>query len=166
MGSYHPCNQCGACCAFFRVSFYWGETNSIQLSGIPVALIERLDDFFQCMKGTNTLRPHCIALQGKIGDRVSCSIYSNRSSSCHNFGFHTVNGQLIISGKNLIRCNKARAAYNLPPISRHNLSGNPSASILRIDPNTAHSFYKLNLHHYLPARYHHLKTEANFRAHT
>ncbi|MDX1269447.1 MAG: YkgJ family cysteine cluster protein, partial [Oceanisphaera sp.] len=28
MSSGNPCLTCGACCAFFRVSFYWGEIHS------------------------------------------------------------------------------------------------------------------------------------------
>ena len=27
MSNLNPCMTCGACCAFFRVSFYWAEAN-------------------------------------------------------------------------------------------------------------------------------------------
>ncbi|MGE8323794.1 MAG: YkgJ family cysteine cluster protein, partial [Pseudomonas sp.] len=25
MSEYNPCLDCGACCGYFRVSFFWGE---------------------------------------------------------------------------------------------------------------------------------------------
>ncbi|HBP8873638.1 TPA: YkgJ family cysteine cluster protein, partial [Escherichia coli] len=27
MNNPNPCMRCGACCAFFRVSFYWAEAD-------------------------------------------------------------------------------------------------------------------------------------------
>ncbi|WP_142908916.1 CxxCxxCC domain-containing protein, partial [Klebsiella pneumoniae] len=27
MSNLNPCMTCGACCAFFRVSFYWAEAD-------------------------------------------------------------------------------------------------------------------------------------------
>lgn len=49
----NPCMHCGACCAYFRVSFYWAE----MVSGggvVPDELTEPLTPFLSCMKGTNS----------------------------------------------------------------------------------------------------------------
>ena len=117
----NPCIQCGACCAFFRVSFYWEESTPANQEGIPQTLTEELSEFLQCMKGTNQPHPRCIALCGKIGEKVSCSIYAQRSSSCREFGLHTEQGRLEVDGENLVRCNEARKAWNLPPLTRSDL---------------------------------------------
>jgi Fe-S-cluster containining protein len=69
------------------------------------------------MKGTNSSHPHCVALQGKIGDWVSCAIYATRPSPCHEFGIKWQDGVLVFEPGDLERCNQARAAYGLPPIS-------------------------------------------------
>lgn len=118
----NPCIQCGACCAFFRVSFYWEESSLANPEkGVPQTLTEELSEFLQCMKGTNQPHPRCVALCGKIGEKVSCSIYAQRSSSCREFGLHTEQGGLEANGENLIRCNEARKAWNLPPLTRTDL---------------------------------------------
>ena len=59
------CTTCGACCASFRVSFYWAEGAA---NGLPENLTERLNDRFSCMAGTNSSAPRCVALQGRIGE--------------------------------------------------------------------------------------------------
>ncbi|NHB56867.1 YkgJ family cysteine cluster protein [Acinetobacter sp. 194] len=93
------CLSCGACCAFFRVSFYWAEGEPM-----PQDWIEPLTPVYSCMKGTNQAQPRCIALQGEIGKSVSCSIYQHRSSSCKEV--HAGDEQ----------CEKARAAHKLIPL--------------------------------------------------
>jgi uncharacterized protein len=117
----NPCIRCGACCAFFRVSFYWEETSAADSEGIPVELTEKVSDFLQCMQGTNQPHPRCIALQGTIGENVTCQIYNKRSSTCRDFGLHDKDGKLFMDGENLIRCNEARKAWNLPPLTRAEL---------------------------------------------
>ena len=117
----NPCIQCGACCAFFRVSFYWEETAEADNQGVPVEMTEKLSDFLQCMQGTNQPHPRCIALQGVIGEKVSCSIYSQRSSPCREFGIHSKEGKLTIDGEGLVRCNEARKAWGMPPLTRAEL---------------------------------------------
>jgi len=104
----NPCLQCGACCAYFRASFYWAETND--LSGVPPELTVKLNDFCVAMKGTHGPRPRCIALLGQIGIAVCCSIYERRASVCRNFEPSWKNG---IPNE---RCDKARAAWNLKPL--------------------------------------------------
>lgn len=112
----NPCLSCGACCAFFRVSFFWGETDPGLGGEVPVELTELLDDSYCCMQGTNRKSPHCIALDGEIGKAVACSIYQQRSSSCREFGIHDQNGLISIDSADLERCNAARNAWGLPPI--------------------------------------------------
>lgn len=74
------CMSCGACCAFFRVSFYWAEGEAL---GIPEAMTSKVNDFYSCMKGTNQPKPCCIALGGEVGKQVACQIYPIRPSACH-----------------------------------------------------------------------------------
>jgi Fe-S-cluster containining protein len=37
----NPCLSCGACCASFRVSFYWRETVAL---GLPEPMSKKVDD--------------------------------------------------------------------------------------------------------------------------
>lgn len=90
------CVTCGACCAHFRVSFYWAEGEQI-----PDQMVEPLTAVYSCMQGTNQKNPRCIALEGEIGQQVSCGIYQLRSSSCKE----------VQAGDP--QCNKARHAYGL-----------------------------------------------------
>ncbi|MDF1590031.1 MAG: YkgJ family cysteine cluster protein [Desulfobacterales bacterium] len=105
----NPCLRCGACCAYYRASFYWAESND--LSGVPPDLTEKLNDFYVVMKGTHSPRPRCIALEGQIGIAVCCSIYEHRASVCRNF---TPSWESGIPNE---RCDKARAAWNLKPLA-------------------------------------------------
>jgi Fe-S-cluster containining protein len=80
----NPCIICGACCASYRVSFYWGET-AAQSGGVPYELTEKINAHRVAMLGTNQKKPRCIALQGEISQLVSCNIYDNRPSTCREF---------------------------------------------------------------------------------
>lgn len=106
----NSCLQCGACCGFFRVSFYWAEADDG--GGLtPAPLTEPITPFVRCMQGTNS-QSHCrcIALEGNIGQTVSCKIYAQRPSPCREFlrsGEH---------GKENSDCNRARAGYGLVPL--------------------------------------------------
>lgn len=93
------CLTCGACCAFFRVSFYWAEGE-----GMPSDYVEPLTAVYSCMKGTNQQQPRCIALEGTVGQQVSCSMYQSRSSSCKE----------VQAGDS--QCAKARHAHGLIPL--------------------------------------------------
>jgi Fe-S-cluster containining protein len=88
MGRGNPCIQCGACCAFFRVTFFWEEANPENSDSVPVEMTEPVNDLLQCMKGTNQPHPRCAALSGEIGNNVGCKIYERRSSVCREFGLH------------------------------------------------------------------------------
>ena len=95
---------CGACCAYFRASFYWAEGNDVEGGTVPAELTDKLNDFMRVMKGTNCPTPRCIALQGTIGERIWCSIYEQRPTPCRQFAMGDE------------RCASARQHHGLPPL--------------------------------------------------
>lgn len=113
----NPCMTCGACCAYFRVSFYWAEADD---GGgvVPVDLTEPLSLMMRNMRGTNDRTPRCVALQGEPGGCVSCGIYEQRPSPCREFTMSGENGVLNEA------CDRARARHGLPalfqPVSADN----------------------------------------------
>ena len=109
MSEYNPCLDCGACCGYFRVSFFWGECQS---SGgvVPDDLVVQITPSRVAMIGTDAKPCRCISLDGEIGKQVGCSIYANRSTPCREFEASWVDGVHNPS------CNAARAAYGLPPL--------------------------------------------------
>ncbi len=156
MSSNNPCEQCGACCAFFHVSFYWDETSLENSGTVPSEFTEPVDQFRQCMKGTSQPRPRCIALQGKIGEKVGCSIYTLRSSVCRDFGLHEENGTIIATAEYLVRCNQARRAWHLPPITRAHLRSLLRLPAIRHAPGITHQVvhrrHALHLRNKFPSR--------------
>ena len=96
-----PCQQCGACCAAFRVSFYWTESLA---SGLSDTLIEQVSAHMACMAGTNGREPRCLALQGEVGKEVTCTAYAWRPSPCRE----------VQPGDE--KCTRARARYGLEPL--------------------------------------------------
>jgi Fe-S-cluster containining protein len=96
------CQKCGACCASFRVSFYWAEAQHL---GLPDSLVEPVSRHIACMAGTSGPVPRCRALQGEVGKLVTCSVYSARPSPCR---------ELEPGGE---KCNRARAKYGLEALS-------------------------------------------------
>ena len=76
------CQRCGACCASYRVSFYWAEADDAPGGTVPVALTRPLSPHTRCMQGTEALPVRCVALQGEVGHAVGCAIYAQRSSTC------------------------------------------------------------------------------------
>ena len=95
------CQRCGACCAQFRVSFYWAEADDAPGGTVPVALTRQVSPQHRCMAGTEVAPVRCVALVGEIGRAVGCSIYAQRSSTCRS----------VQPGDS--QCLKARAAWNL-----------------------------------------------------
>ncbi|QJR82347.1 YkgJ family cysteine cluster protein [Alteromonas pelagimontana] len=81
----NPCVQCGACCATFRVSFYWAESDPFLGGTVPEALTEKVNASCVAMKGTNQPQPRCVALVGNIGEDIRCEIYEQRSTTCREF---------------------------------------------------------------------------------
>ena len=108
--AYTPCITCGACCAHFRVSFHWSESDPSLGGTVPAELTEKISEHLVAMKGTNCSRPRCTSLQGEIGTLVHCNIYTQRSSTCREFSFSWENN---VSHD---RCDQARAAHGLPPL--------------------------------------------------
>jgi Fe-S-cluster containining protein len=96
-----PCRQCGACCAHFRVSFYWGEAPAL---GLPATLMHQVTPHLACMVGTDSSPVRCAALAGTVGQDVSCVQYANRPSPCRE----------VQPGDT--KCASARAAHDLPPL--------------------------------------------------
>jgi len=110
---HHPCIGCGACCAFYRVAFYWREAEPDGLWKVPLERTVDLDSMQRCMKGTEVKHhPKCVSLTGRIGKNAHCSTYENRPSPCRNF---------IASyedGTHNPRCDEARKAHGLRPLRR------------------------------------------------
>jgi uncharacterized protein len=96
------CQQCGACCAHFRVSFYWAEATQLEL---PDSCVEQLNAHLATMAGTNRPVPRCCALEGEIGGQVTCRVYAARPSPCRE----------VQPGDE--KCNQARARHGLKPIN-------------------------------------------------
>lgn len=85
LSSLHPCQRCGACCASFRVSFYWGEAGPFGTHGVPEDLTLQVSPHRVAMRGTERTPPRCMALQGNPGESVACTIYQQRPSPCRAF---------------------------------------------------------------------------------
>ena len=100
-----PCLSCGACCAHFRVSFYWAESDAHPAGTVPHALTVPITPHLVAMRGTDTRCPRCVALRGEVGSAVSCTIYPQRSSPCREFSAGTD------------ACNRAREKHGLAPVA-------------------------------------------------
>jgi Fe-S-cluster containining protein len=110
IGSSNPCLACGACCAAFRVSFYWSESDEAAADSVPADMTCPIAPLLCAMKGTDHSHPRCIALQGTVGVRVWCAIYERRPSVCREVAPSGQNGMANIW------CDRARAIWGLPPI--------------------------------------------------
>jgi Fe-S-cluster containining protein len=98
------CLSCGACCAHFRVSFYWGESDAHPGGTVPERLVIPISPHLTAMRGTDVKPVRCVALSGEVGVSVGCTIYAQRSTTCREFTEGTP------------ECNEARAAYGLPAL--------------------------------------------------
>jgi Fe-S-cluster containining protein len=107
----NPCLTCGACCAHFRVSFYWTEADPQAGGPTPPDLTTKVTPHQAVMRGTEQPSPRCVALEGTIGKSVRCAIHPLRPSPCREFQASW------IDGAHNERCDRARAAYGLPPLS-------------------------------------------------
>lgn len=105
-----PCTTCGACCASFRVSFYWGEGEDAPGGWVPLAFTRQLTLHLRVMRGTDQRQPRCEALAGDVGRAVRCTIYTGRPTPCREFNWHGEDGQPNP------RCNDRRAAIGLPAL--------------------------------------------------
>jgi Fe-S-cluster containining protein len=132
----NPCVTCGACCAHFRVSFYWAEADDAPGGTVPVALTEDLNHLRRCMKGTNERQPRCVALEGRVGERVGCKIYDQRPTPCREFGVTWSRGVVHFTADELERCNRARAAWGLPPLFDDSSDNQPVSTPPAVTPPT------------------------------
>lgn len=107
---WNPCLECGACCAFFRASFHWSESDAALGGPTPPELTVKVTPHLVAMRGTAGNPPRCIALHGEIGKAVRCSIHPQRPSPCREFQASWVDG---VHNE---RCDRARAAHGLPPL--------------------------------------------------
>ena len=105
----NPCLNCGACCALFKVAFEQTETDANAGGKVPVHYTVNIDQFRCAMLGTERVHKRCAALQGSVGNAVSCSIYSRRPSCCRNF-----RGSWEKDIVNPV-CDRARVTYGLHP---------------------------------------------------
>ncbi|HRW07826.1 MAG TPA: YkgJ family cysteine cluster protein [Caldilineaceae bacterium] len=107
----NPCLSCGACCTYFRASFHWSEADDAG-GTVPIELTVDIDQHRRAMVGTTDKRNcRCVALGGIVGFSVRCEIYEVRSSACRDFPASW------ITGEHNPRCDEARAARNLPPLT-------------------------------------------------
>lgn len=104
MNEVNVCQPCGACCAHFRVSFYWAEADDTPGGFVPVQFTEQLTPHLRCMQGTSQKAPRCTALGGEVGQWVACRIYEHRPIPCRE----------VMPGS--AQCLKARAAHGLPAL--------------------------------------------------
>ncbi|MFW9604975.1 MAG: YkgJ family cysteine cluster protein [Pseudomonas sp.] len=109
MSADNPCMTCGACCAHFRVSFYWAECQSAG-GCVPDAVVEQISPHLVALRGTTQKPVRCINLRGEVGHSVSCSCYDQRPSPCREFECSWAHG------RRYAQCDAARAAYGLPPL--------------------------------------------------
>jgi len=108
MSQSSPCQQCGACCAAFRVDFHPAELAGGEFAwgqGVPVELTVAVTAQLVRMRGTDAASPRCAALSGTVGEQVACSIYAERPSPCREFD--TTHDA----------CAKARRRHGLPPLA-------------------------------------------------
>src|SRR5699024_6531744 len=109
MNRVNPCLSCGASCAYFRVSFFWGVAESAGVS-VPDQYLAAVSPTYVAMQGTQRQPVRCIALAGEVGAEVSCTIYAQRSTSCREFQASWQNGEHNPD------CDAARIAHGLPPL--------------------------------------------------
>jgi uncharacterized protein len=74
----YDCQRCGACCSH-KWSWPVLRRDRSDAVGIPQWMLR---DDYPLMKTTNS---RCVALTGKVGCEVGCSIYNNRPNACRAF---------------------------------------------------------------------------------
>ena len=74
----YDCQSCGACCSH-RWSWPILKKDRSDAINIPPNMVR---DDYPLMKTTNG---KCIALEGQVGCKVSCTIYENRPNACKSF---------------------------------------------------------------------------------
>lgn len=123
----HPCLSCGACCAAYLVAFHWLEAEADGFA-TPAELTETLDPHRLAMRGTHEKHPRCTALQGRIGDRVGCSIYAQRPGPCR---------ELVPAWEHGLpspQCDRARIRHGMAPLTAAAWPESAALPLSGIDP--------------------------------
>ncbi|HEY4530095.1 MAG TPA: YkgJ family cysteine cluster protein [Luteimonas sp.] len=129
----HPCLSCGACCAYFRVSFHWSEADPALGGQVPPELTVPLRNHEVAMRGTaGGADPRCIALDAEIGQRSRCSIHPVRPQACRDVPASWE------FGAPSRQCDNARIAHGMAPLTAadwiwreaaaNDLDGNPDGN--------------------------------------
>ena len=92
-GPVYDCQLCGACCVqqglFDGTSYVYldrQEAKRLRRMGLTVVQGALGDSYLGCRSHAGAGgRPACVALEGKVGLRCGCSIYSERPSVCREF---------------------------------------------------------------------------------
>ncbi|CAJ50459.1 conserved hypothetical protein [Bordetella avium 197N] len=107
----NPCLSCGACCAHFRVSFYFGEVSGALGGLVPEELVTQISPSRVCMKGTEQGGGRCTSLRGELGQPgIHCAIYENRPTPCREFEMWQPDGSPNPD------CQRLRARLGLAPL--------------------------------------------------
>ena len=80
---------------------------------MPAAFTKKINPTRSAMKGTTGFFKRCAALEGVIGQCVSCAIYQERPSTCRAFRATWEN-----PCNNAI-CDRARSSYGLQPFDNY-----------------------------------------------
>ena len=115
----NPCLDCGACCAYYRVSFYCGELTGGLGGFVPAELTSQVTSLIACMQGTERGHGRCVALRGELGrPGIRCTIYAKRPSTCRDFA------SWLPDGTPNPDCQALRTRLGLPLLAAK-LPGNP-----------------------------------------
>lgn len=106
----NPCVGCGACCAYFRVSFHWSECKSSH-GNVDDDKTSQVTPHRVAMKGTEGKNPRCVNLSGTVGVDSSCSDYTSRPTPCRDFD---ASYEKNIQSEG---CDKARISHGLTPLT-------------------------------------------------
>jgi Fe-S-cluster containining protein len=77
---------------------------------VPKELTEKVNATTRALLGTNEQKPRCVALQGRIGHNVECTIYMRRPACCREFK------PSFEDGTKNPRCDDARRGKGLRPL--------------------------------------------------
>jgi uncharacterized protein len=109
MSDLDVCQSCGACCASLRVSFHRSQLES-EGGCVPDGLADEETGETCRMQGTDRYPPRCVALVGKVGEKVHCGIYEYRPDPCREFA---ADG---LFGVRNAECTRVRGRHGLPPL--------------------------------------------------
>lgn len=107
----HPCLECGACCATYRVAFHWTEADPGWGGKVPPQAVATWDPHRVALRGTDRREPRCEQLVGQIGKHAQCGIYALRPSPCRDLVPAWENGQPSP------QCDRARIRHGLAPLA-------------------------------------------------